>query len=238
MGLIASGKARDDTLTATSLTLSWTITGTYGKKLVVLVVAGVGATQDCTGITYGGVPLTRVTGAKASATNGTGNFETSDAFFLDEKDYPAAGAQNLIATWDAAGSHLTLFVGEFDFAAQGQPNAAAQNGIQGLFTVISATITTTDPNSRILSACSCNANRATCALGGGQASIQNYLGVAGSALFTSEALVAAGADVQSFTWPSNVARSVITSVAVVAGFPPLDRVQVRPSQAVQRASTY
>jgi hypothetical protein len=116
----------------TSLTFSHTCTGLY-RLLVVGVIAG--ASDIVTGVTYGGVAMTRI------AVRNNGN-STSYLYYLLN---PPSGANNVVVTTSASASIFAQAASFTNVSQTGQPVASVTNATSAS-TACANTLTTTEDN--------------------------------------------------------------------------------------------
>lgn len=125
-----------------TLTVSHTLVAGVSRKVLVYVAFENGNTSDVSGVTYGGVAMTKA----ISDITGTSGFRSyASIWYLDEANLPANGANNAVATFTGTSStpETQMYVAEYGGIGQGAPRSGDSDGS---ITTTSATITNSPLN--------------------------------------------------------------------------------------------
>lgn len=100
------------------ISVTHTLLAEVNRKVLVYVASEASTLSSCSGVTYGGVNMTKV--CEISATGAAVNYIA--LFMLDESSLPANGAHSVEATFTAALGDSMIKVRSFHDIAQGQPS--------------------------------------------------------------------------------------------------------------------
>jgi hypothetical protein len=135
-----SSAGEDDT--STTVTVSHTFSAGDNKKLIVFAGAEytAGSGINCTGVTYNGQALTKIT-----EIDSTDTYAMLSAWYLDDDDFPSTpGAYNVVATYSQVPAGGIVHVVGLEGAEQGAPEASNSSQNTSSSTISTSVTTLTD----------------------------------------------------------------------------------------------
>lgn len=154
IALLGHGGTSRSEDSSSDLTLSYTShNGTYRKMIVVITTVAATAATKVAGVKYNNVSLT-VIDLNASADthvqmDSSTTYKNMHAYYLDEADFPAAGAHNLVADVSSTVTSIIMELIEISGGEQGTP-VFALNDV-ALDTVNEMQVATTLDNTWLIS---------------------------------------------------------------------------------------